>query len=363
MRLSLNRSTIQRTKLMENPHPISDTLIAWYKINKRNLPWRNTNDPYKIWLSEIILQQTQVVQGLNYYIKFTDTFPTVTDLANAPEDQVMRLWQGLGYYSRARNLHAAAKFIKEHHKGKFPKTYDSIKELKGVGDYTAAAVASFAFDLPHAVLDGNVYRVLSRLFNLHTPINSGQGKKEFQLLADELLNKKQAALHNSAMMEFGALWCKPQNPKCETCVVQDHCMAFKNHTVQELPVKDKKIKIKNRYLNYILFNYKDSLYIQKRMEKDIWQNLYQFYLIETEKPETEESILNDDAFKKLAGKFEVLKVTTLKKHILSHQHLYGTFYEISIKQPLKTKALIQVKRSDLMNYGLPQLIIKYLSVA
>ena len=341
-------------------HPISDKLISWYKKNKRDLPWRNISDPYKIWLSEIILQQTQVIQGLNYYLKFTETFPTVVDLANAPEDKVMRLWQGLGYYSRARNLHAAAKAIKLNHKGKFPNTYESIKELKGVGDYTSAAVASFAYNLPHAVVDGNVYRVLARLFNIDTPINSTQGKKDFQLLADELLNKKQPALHNSAIMEFGALWCRPQNPKCEECPLQAQCLAFQNKTVALLPVKDKKIKIKNRYLNYFVFNYKNNVYIQKRTEKDIWQNLYEFYLIETDKAESADVMLKHKELKRLAKSFKVDSVVTTKKHILSHQHLYATFYEISIKVPIVSKSLIKVKRENLNDFGLPQLINKYL---
>jgi len=345
---------------MPHNHPISKKLITWYKKHKRDLPWRNTNDPYKIWLSEIILQQTQVVQGLNYYIKFTETFPTVMDLANAPEDQVMRLWQGLGYYSRARNLHTAAKTIKTNHKGKFPSTYNSIKELKGVGDYTAAAVSSFAFNLPHAVVDGNVYRVLSRLFNINTPINSTQGKKEFQLLADELLNQQQPGLHNSAMMEFGALWCKPQNPKCEDCPLQEHCLAFEKNTVNSLPIKHKKIKIRNRYLHYFIFNYKDSVYIQKRTEKDIWQNLYEFYLIETEEDTDPKLILKNKNLKNLVKELEIISVSAEKKHILSHQHLYAHFYELKIKAPIKSKSLIKIKRSDLIHFGLPQLINKYL---
>lgn len=342
-------------------HPISDKLIWWYKKNKRDLPWRNVSDPYKIWLSEIILQQTQVIQGLNYYIKFTETFPTVIDLANAPEDKVMHLWQGLGYYSRARNLHAAAKAIKTNYQGKFPNTYDSIKELKGVGDYTAAAVSSFAFNLPHAVVDGNVYRVLSRLFNIYTPINSTQGKKEFQLLADELLNKKQPALHNSAMMEFGALWCKPQNPKCEECPLQAQCLAFQNKTVSQLPVKDKKIKIRNRYLHYFIFNYKDSIYIQKRTEKDIWQNLYEFYLIETDQAEDPKDVLKNKELNSLIHNFKVESITSTKKHILSHQHLYATFYEIQMNTLLKSKNLQKIKRDDLSDYGIPQLITKYIN--
>ncbi|HRG00294.1 MAG TPA: A/G-specific adenine glycosylase [Bacteroidia bacterium] len=345
---------------MPQSHPISDILITWYKKNKRDLPWRNTKDPYKIWLSEIILQQTQVVQGLNYYIKFVENFPTVIDLAEAPEDKIMRLWQGLGYYSRARNLHAAAKAIKLNHKGVFPKTYESIKELKGVGDYTAAAVSSFAYNLPHAVVDGNVYRVLARLFNVDTAINSTQGKKEFQLLADEILNKKQAGLHNSAMMEFGALWCKPQNPKCEECPLQSQCLAFEKNTVSSLPVKDKKIKIKNRYLHYFVFNYKDSVYIQKRTAKDIWQNLYQFFLIETGTPTEATTILKDKQLKKLVKEIEVISITPVKKHILSHQHLHAVFYEVKIKAPITSKSLLKIKRDKLIDYALPQLINKYL---
>lgn len=346
---------------MPQNHPISEKLIAWYKKHKRDLPWRNTKDPYKIWLSEIILQQTQVIQGLNYYIKFTETFPTVLDLANAPEDKVMRLWQGLGYYSRARNLHTAAKTVKTNYKGKFPNSYESIKTLKGVGDYTAAAISSFAFNLPHAVVDGNVYRVLSRLFNISTPINSTQGKKEFQLLADELLNHKHPGLHNSAMMEFGALWCKPQNPKCEECPLQEQCLAYEKNTVTSLPVKDKKIKIKNRHFHYFIFNYKDDVYIQKRINKDIWQNLYEFYLIETESAIGIEDILKNKNLKKIAKALEVISITQEKKHILSHQHVYSTFYELKIKQPIKSKSLIKIKRSEVNNFALPQLINKYLN--
>lgn len=343
-------------------HPISDKIISWYKKNKRDLPWRHVSDPYKIWLSEIILQQTQVIQGLNYYKKFTDAFPTVNDLANAPEDKVMRLWQGLGYYSRARNLHAAAKYIKAEHKGIFPKTFESIKELKGVGDYTAAAVASFAFNLPHAVVDGNVYRVLSRLFNIETPINSTQGKKDFQVLANELLNKKQPALHNSAMMEFGALWCRPQNPKCEECPLQNQCLAFQNKTVHQLPIKTKKLNIRSRYLHYFIFNYKNNVYIQKRTEKDIWQNLYEFYLIETDKPEEPEVLLKNKILKKLIKDFKVISIISAKKHVLSHQHLYATFYELEISSPLKFKSLIKVKRQNLNDFAFPQLIHRYLKV-
>ena len=344
-------------------HPISNKLIQWYKINKRDLPWRNTTDPYKIWLSEIMLQQTQVAQGLSYYIKFVEHFPTVVDLANAPEDLVMRLWQGLGYYSRARNLHTAAKYIVNEHNGLFPKTYEEIRKLKGVGDYTAAAVASFAFQLPHAVVDGNVYRVLSRLFNSNTPINSSQGKKEFQLIANELLHTKKADLHNSSIMEFGALFCKPQNPKCEECPLQENCLAFQNQTVTILPVKTKTVKIKNRFFNYVVFNHKDSVYITKRAEKDIWQNLYEFYLIESSEEIDTETILENKELQKMVSRFKLKKATKVSKHILSHQHIHAVFYELDVEGKITDKRFKKVKRTELTSYGFPQLINKYLESA
>lgn len=343
-------------------NPISDKLITWYKTNKRNLPWRNIKDPYKIWLSEIILQQTQVAQGLSYYVKFTEQFPTVIDLADAPEDLVMRFWQGLGYYSRARNLHSAAKQIKLQHKGIFPKTYSEIRELKGVGDYTAAAVSSFAFKLPYAVVDGNVYRVLSRLFNIETPINSSQGKKEFQLIANEILNTDNPDLHNSAIMEFGALFCRPQKPKCEECPLNINCLAFQNKTVNTLPLKINKTKIKNRYFNYVVLNYKDEVYISKRTEKDIWQNLYEFYLIESEKEENEEFVLSHSELQKLSMHFSLKSKHKLNKHILSHQHIYATFYEVKLEKQIKSKQFLKIKRDDLINFAIPQLIIKYLKM-
>lgn len=344
-------------------NPVSDKLIAWYNANKRELPWRDTEDPYKIWLSEIMLQQTQVVQGLNYYLRFTEQFPAVTDLANAPEDKVMRLWQGLGYYSRARNLHAAAKYIRDEYKGRFPLTYDGIKQLKGVGDYTAAAIASIAFNLPYAVVDGNVYRVLSRLYDVDTPINSTAGKKVFQELADMLLNTRHPGLHNSAIMEFGALWCKPVNPKCETCVLQEHCLAYKNKTVNQRPVKDKKVKITQRYFNYFIINYKNEVYIQKRMAKDIWQEMYEFLLIETDAEMPEEDMLSSKQLKKLLKKFKLLSVTRQKKHILSHQHIYSTIYEVAIDAPLSNAGLTKVKRSGLSEFPFPALLLKYMDKA
>ncbi|MBP7807681.1 MAG: A/G-specific adenine glycosylase [Bacteroidia bacterium] len=337
-------------------------LLKWYKINKRDLPWRGINDPYKIWLSEIILQQTQVVQGLAYYLKFVKHYPNVKLLAKAPSDEVMKHWQGLGYYSRARNLHEAAKLVANKHKGVFPKTYDEIKELKGVGDYTAAAIASLAFDLPHAVVDGNVYRVLSRVFGVDLPIDSGEGKKYFQKLADELLNKKEAANYNQAIMEFGALYCRPVNPDCASCIFNDKCLAFQKQMVSELPFKSKKTKVRDRYFNYIIFRFKNDIYISKRIKKDIWQDLYEFYLIESDKKQKTDAILKSKQLSEItSAKNMILKsVSHEYKHVLSHQNLHTIFYSIELKSPLKTKLLKKVNISSINKYAFPRLIEKYL---
>lgn len=303
-------------------------LITWYKTNKRDLPWRNHKDAYKIWLSEIILQQTQVVQGMSYYLKFTQKYPKIGQLAAAKEDEVLKLWQGLGYYSRARNLHAAAKVVNEQHKGVFPSNYEDIKALKGVGDYTAAAISSFAFNLPYAVVDGNVYRVLSRLFGIETPIDSGAGKKQFQQLATELLDKKDPGEHNQAIMEFGSQYCKPVNPDCQNCIFNAKCFAFKSARVSELPVKSKKTKVKERFFNYVvLIDKNNDIFLNKRVAGDIWQGLYEFLLIESDKEIATQQLLKHATFKKNAGqKFKLLHTSKLYKHILSHQHLYARFY-------------------------------------
>lgn len=337
-------------------------LIKWYKINRRDLPWRRTSDPYKIWLSEIILQQTQVIQGLSYYHKFSENYPTVKHLANAPIDEVMKLWQGLGYYSRARNLHETAKYIHTYYKGVFPKTYPEIRELKGVGDYTAAAIASMAYNLPHAVVDGNVYRVLSRVFNIDLPIDTGEGKKYFQNLADELLPKKHAAEYNQALMEFGALYCRPSNPDCAHCVLMEHCGAFANDKVSELPVKSKKTKVTDRYLNYFVFTHKQFIYISKREKKDIWQGLYEFYLVETAKRTGSETILKQKEIKQIvpAKNFTVKSVSKEYKHILSHRQLFAKFYHLEIKKAFSDKRLIKVKIKDINKYAFPRLIERYL---
>jgi A/G-specific adenine glycosylase len=337
-------------------------LLKWYKINKRDLPWRGINDPYKIWLSEIILQQTQVVQGLAYYLKFVKHYPNVKLLAKAPSDEVMKHWQGLGYYSRARNLHEAAKLVANKHKGVFPKTYDEIKELKGVGDYTAAAIASLAFDLPHAVVDGNVYRVLSRVFGVDLPIDSGEGKKYFQKLADELLTKKEAANYNQAIMEFGALYCRPVNPDCASCIFNDKCVAFQKQIVSELPFKSKKTKVRDRYFNYIVFRFKSDVYISKRTKKDIWQDLYEFYLIESDKKQKPEAILKSKQLSQITTEKNVIlkSVSHEYKHVLSHQNLHTMFYSVELKEPLKTKLLKKVNIGSINKYAFPRLIEKYL---
>lgn len=339
----------------------SKTLIKWYRQHKRELPWRHETDPYKIWLSEIILQQTQVVQGQSYYLKFIETFPTVNDLAAASEDKVLKLWQGLGYYSRARNLHAAAQYIVSAHHGKFPNTFEAIKQLKGVGPYTAAAIASIAFQLPHAVVDGNVYRVLSRIFGVETPIDSTQGKKEFQALADSLLNTSIPDIHNQALMEFGALHCRPVNPACDACVFNTSCFALKTRKVTHLPVKEKKIKSRERYLNYFVILDKNAcVAVNRRNEKDIWQGLYEFNLIETPESTSLEGLLKLEVAQTLLGQsFRLAFSSEEYKHILSHQNLKAKFHVCQLNVSFaRKKASIPLK--NLHSLAFPRLIEKFL---
>ncbi|GAA4965943.1 A/G-specific adenine glycosylase [Algibacter aquimarinus] len=314
----------------------SKTLIHWYSNNKRNLPWRETQEPYCIWLSEIILQQTQVKQGLPYYQAFVGKFPTVFDLAKADESDVLKLWQGLGYYSRARNLHASAKYVASELKGTFPDNYKDLLKLKGVGDYTASAIASICFNEVAAVVDGNVYRVLSRYFGVCTPINSTKGPKEFKALAQELIDKDNPAEFNQAIMEFGATQCKPKNPYCHICPLNNSCIAFNKNKIHELPVKIKSAKAKKKYFNFLVFVSEDGKTIlEKREGKGIWQNLYQFPLIETknelkiesfEKAVENHKLLNDMPFEYSLYNKELLV------HKLSHQHLYTKFWIINTKQ-------------------------------
>ena len=313
---------------------ITKKLISWYLVNKRDLPWRQTRNPYFIWLSEIILQQTQVAQGLPYYVAFTKKFPTVFDLAKAKESQVLKLWQGLGYYSRARNLHASAKYIVNELDGVFPNTYKDIIKLKGVGDYTASAIASICFNESTAVVDGNVYRGLSRIYGIATPINTGQGFKEFKALAEKLIDKKQPATFNQAIMEFGARQCKPKNPDCSVCPFNGKCVALQKNIIGDLPVKLKTVKVKKKYFNFIVMLSSDNKTIlEKREGKGIWQNLYQFPLIETLKPATALEVeAGLQGFSVLKNKdFSVnLYNETPIVHKLSHQHLYTKFWIVTI---------------------------------
>lgn len=303
-------------------------IINWYDIHKRSLPWRNTTDAYIIWLSEIILQQTRVEQGLPYFNRFLEHFPTVSHFAAATEDQVLKLWQGLGYYSRGRNMLFTAKQVMALHQGVFPTQYDELIKLKGIGAYTAAAISSFAANENKAVLDGNVFRVLSRYFGIATPINSNAGKIEFSKLAQDLIKGQRAAIYNQAIMEFGALQCKPKSPDCKNCPVHQGCYAFTHQTVNQLPLKLKKVKVKERWFNYFVATDGSSILMKQRKAGDIWQNLYDFPLIESEELQdyTHPSFLNKVKF--LFGDSAILSPLGQKKHILTHQIIYVQFFAL-----------------------------------
>ncbi|MEP5255809.1 MAG: A/G-specific adenine glycosylase [Winogradskyella arenosi] len=336
-------------------------LILWYSDKKRDLPWRATNNPYTIWLSEIILQQTQIKQGLPYYEEFVANYPTVFDLAEASETSVLKLWQGLGYYSRARNLHTTAKHIAYELNGKFPDNYKDLLKLKGVGDYTASAIASIAFNEPAAVVDGNVYRVLSRYFGIDTPINTSAGIKEFKTLASSLILKDQPATYNQALMEFGALQCKPKNPNCEACPLNANCAALQHQRVGELPVKLKKTKITTKYFNFIVgIDQQQQTFIEQRTHKGIWQNLYQFPLIESDKS------LSSEEFHKLKLENSILEDLTFDYalynevdviHKLSHQHLHTKFWIIETQS--LPEGAIPIK--SLKKYPVPALINDFIT--
>jgi len=325
-------------------------LINWYQSNKRDLPWRNTSNPYFVWLSEIILQQTRVDQGLPYYERFVSVFPTVFDLALASETEVLKNWQGLGYYSRARNLHFTAKKIVQAYEGVFPSTYDEILKLKGVGSYTAAAVASFCFNEPVAVLDGNVYRVLSRLFDVDLAINIPRNKREFEIIANDFLDKKNPALFNQAIMEFGALQCKPISPSCESCPLRMNCYSFANNTVQNRPVKLRKQKIRERFLVYWVIENDKKILIRQRKEEDIWKNMFEFPSIEFGSKEEKEIYLNDNR----------QYIQKSLKHVLSHQHIFATFIEAFNEQNDLFSDAKWIGLDNLLDIPLHRLITKFL---
>ncbi len=334
----------------------TDQLLNWYKKHKRSLPWRNTVNPYYIWLSEIILQQTRIEQGLPYYLSFTNEFPTLKDLATANEDAVLKLWQGLGYYSRARNLHFTAQFIYNELNGNFPKSYNEIIKLKGIGPYTAAAIASFAYKEPVAVVDGNVFRVLARFFGIYDDIAITKTRNIFQNLANELISKKDPDLFNHAIMDFGATVCLPANPQCNTCIFNENCYAFLKNKIAQLPVKNKKISVKNRHLNYLILRNQNEIAIQQRTEKDIWQQLFELPLIETTTANEEELFLH---LSQLYPNNNIKKVTANTiKHKLSHQQLHINFYEISVSEFTSNQQTSTI--NNLYNYAYPIVIWNFL---
>ncbi len=342
-----------------------DEVIGWYQKNKRDLPWRSSRDPYIIWLSEIILQQTRVEQGMPYFYRFAGKYPTVADFATADEGEILNLWQGLGYYSRGRNMHKTAQMVMEEHNGCFPQKYDDLIRLKGIGEYTAAAISSFTANEARAVVDGNVFRLLARYFGIDEVINSSKGKKIFTDLANQLIDKKNAGLSNQAMMEFGSLQCKPQNPDCPTCPLRPGCFAYNHKKISTLPVKMKKSASKNRYFNYIVASIDRKILISKRGQGDIWQNLHEFPLFETDQPVSPSELIVSDEFRDLFGQQVVIhSVHGPVKHILSHQKLHARFivirnFEESFK---KQKTWFYVSFSELEALAQPKLIFAFLKI-
>ncbi|MDR2764055.1 MAG: A/G-specific adenine glycosylase [Tannerella sp.] len=344
----------------------SEFFLAWYEKNKRDLPWRQTKNPYLIWISEIILQQTRVVQGMEYYLRFVRQFPDVKSLAEATQETVLKYWQGLGYYSRARNLHEAAKDIQTRFHGTFPQRYEDILSLKGIGEYTAAAIASFAWNQPYPVVDGNVFRVLGRLYAIQTPIDTGEGKKQYTELARLVMNPRLAGLHNQAVMEFGALQCVPQNPDCNQCPFVNRCMGYASGNPQQFPVKLHKTKTRDRYFHYIyIIHDKVYTYLYRRTQNDIWKGLFELPMIETERTMDFAELQETEAFKKLFNATGIPVLTIEKsgiKHVLSHQILHATFYRAEIQTENATlKKYLKIEKNTLDDYPVPKLIYNYLS--
>jgi A/G-specific adenine glycosylase len=340
------------------------TFVTWYEQNKRALPWRETNDPYPIWISEIILQQTKVNQGISYYYNFIKQFPDIYTLANAPIEKVLKIWQGLGYYSRARNMHYAAQQIINQYQGKFPANFQELLKLKGIGEYTAAAIASIAFNIPEPALDGNVYRVLSRLYGIVESPQKAEGKKTFRQKAMELIKNQPPGIFNQALMEFGALQCIPKNPDCTHCVLKNLCFAFKNNMVNELPLKKQRIKQRQRYFHFLHIHYKNKTYIEQRKQNDIWKLLYQLPLIETNKPVNTENLTNQTLWKNLfkGTKVNIQNISKEIIHQLSHQKLFTKFYYINIDHPNSylLKNYMEINAEDIEKYSIPKLLDNFL---
>jgi A/G-specific adenine glycosylase len=339
-------------------------LLKWNRqSNTRAMPWKGEKDPYKIWLSEIILQQTRVEQGLAYYERFVKTFPTVQQLAKASQKKVFKLWEGLGYYSRCKNLIATANFISKEKKGVFPDDYETILSLKGIGPYTAAAIASFAFNLPYAVLDGNVFRVLSRYFGISAPIDMPAGKKLYTLLAHELLDRDQPGSYNQAIMDFGAVICKPQQPLCPQCPQKNDCQAFKHNMVKDLPVKEKKLKKTNRWFYYFIVEIKGSVLVRKRTTRDIWENLYEFFLYESDEPLAPGRNTLQPLLKKIFGdhSFYIKNISPVFRQQLTHQKIAGQFIELETATlPAAMHNYELVKKTAVKNYPFPKFITAWL---
>src|SRR5688500_3423526 len=339
-----------------------DKIVKWYAENKRSLPWRDTKDPYKIWLSEVILQQTRVAQGLPYYQRFVESYPSVADLARADEQHILRSWQGLGYYTRARNLHKCAKAVVAVHKGRFPDTSEELLKLPGIGTYTAAAIASFAFNERIPVVDGNVFRVLSRIFGIDVPINSPQGKEVFSELARRLIPARHPDLHNQAMMEFGATHCTPLSPQCSVCPFIASCVAFNQDLVNVLPVKNPAKKSRKRYFYYLVVEKDDSFLMKRRAEKDIWQGLFDFVLIEKTLAVKPEAIIADQAYRKWFERAMNIEVSKPYKHILTHQTIHCRFIRVKAVASLSLaeEGLSFYSRKQIADLPKPVLITRFL---
>jgi A/G-specific adenine glycosylase len=345
---------------------IESEIIKWYEINKRDLPWRNTKEPYQIWVSEIILQQTRVDQALLYYMKFNEEFPNVQTLAKASQEKILKVWQGLGYYSRARNMHFTAKYIVNELNSTFPNSYSGLIKLKGIGSYTASAIASFAYNERVAAVDGNVLRVLSRIFAENTPINSTKGKKIFDELANELIKRQDPGTFNQAMMEFGALQCVPKNPKCDICSINKACKGFIQNQVYQLPVKNKAIKKRNRYFNYFFIEDNHHTYIKQRTSKDIWTGLFEFPMIESSKYMDFKSLISDKHWKILFTDTSIVLQSATEKiiHQLTHQKIEAVFYHLKISSltnyTFNENDYLKIQIDDLNNYPVPKIIENYI---
>lgn len=351
-------------KMTDDKKYFAKQLLHWNKEkNKRPMPWKGEKNPYKIWLSEIILQQTRVEQGWDYYNRFIAAYPTIEKLAKAPEKKIFKLWEGLGYYTRCKNLIATAKFIAGEKQGKFPDTYNEILALKGIGPYTAAAIASFAYNLPYAVVDGNVFRVLSRYFGIDTATDSTAGKTVFTALAEAVLDKKLPGIYNQAIMDFGAVICKPKNPLCEQCALQTKCIARLQNKVEQLPIKAGKLIKKKRWFYYLIIEHNGKIYIRKREAGDIWENLYEFVLLETEKAMSFEYLKKTALYKNIVGnsKIELMEVSEIYKQQLTHQTIEGGFIQLKTTNTFTLKNYEAVTYKTFAKLPFPKFITGYLA--